>query len=131
MVEVGAEIVLDFAHIVSQDESLNNLETYDQAIQDIISIQQAYDSLFALGCSSVTAINEVKFKELSFAPNPVQDIIKINGTYNTYRIYDSLGRLVKSDQASKLINVDILVPGIYTIHAETDKEVRLGKFIKI
>lgn len=65
------------------------------------------------------------------APNPVQDILYIGGVddIHSYKIYNSVGRLVKQGSQSTEINVSDLPTGVYVIVVE-DVKGRIPKSTK-
>ncbi|WP_299254320.1 T9SS type A sorting domain-containing protein [uncultured Aquimarina sp.] len=80
---------------------------------------------------STLSIGDFDTKEnfTAFYPNPVKDIIHFNDNVvsKEYRIIDITGRIIKSINAQKTINVEELTTGSYFI--ETEKGI--GKFFKI
>ncbi len=126
----GEEMIIDMAYILSQDQELNNLETYNQAILDIESVQDLYDQEFPGSCSNITSNSEYSFKELTIIPNPANDFLNIESDYERYKIYDSLGRLVQADSSEAMISILNLTPGMYTIHIIDEDIISVGKFIK-
>ena len=63
---------------------------------------------------ATTAINEESSKPLTY-PNPVKNILTINGTHSSVEIYDIYGKLVLSFNTKKTINVSSLSKGVYLI----------------
>ena len=70
--------------------------------------------------SSSTDINE-KISSLSVYPNPVKDVLTIEGNYTSVDIYDVFGKLVLSAKSAKTINVSSLSNGIYMLNINTEK----------
>jgi len=80
------------------------------------------------GCcdnASPSAMNE-EVSNLSIYPNPVKDILTIEGDYTLATIYDLFGKLVITTKYQKTIDVATLSNGIYFI--KTDN--KITKFIK-
>ena len=128
---IDEEIILDYAYIFSQDEALNNVETYAQAKIDIQSVQEIYDGVFSQSCSLVSSVQNETFRELSITPNPVQDKLLIGELYEEYKIFDNLGRLVQVNKYSNEIAVENLPSGMYSIQLFNDNTISVGSFIKI
>lgn len=127
---IDEEIILDMAYVFSQDEALNNLETYDQAKLDIQTVQDIYDGTFSETCSFLSNLQNTSYQEFTISPNPVQEILNIQSSYESYKIFDNLGRLVQFNEASQKISVSNLAPGIYTILVFNEDQISKGRFIK-
>jgi len=87
-----------------------------------------YNSL--AGC--VTACTPPLFvdetiSKLSVYPNPVKDVLTINGMYSSVEIYDIYGKLVLSSDAKQTINVSSLSNGIYFININTNNVITVKK----
>ncbi|MFT5250826.1 MAG: thiol-disulfide isomerase/thioredoxin, partial [bacterium] len=68
---------------------------------------------------ATTAINDIN-SSLSIYPNPVKDVLTIDGIYNSVNIYDVFGKLVLTSQTQKTIDVSTLSNGIYMLEINTD-----------
>jgi len=73
-----------------------------------------------------TAINE-DISNLSVYPNPVKDVLTINGMYSSAEIYDTYGKLVLSSDAKQIINVSSLSNGVYFININTKNIITVNK----
>lgn len=83
-------------------------------------LETAYGKLYKVASSSVSVKDIALENEIKVYPNPAKDFIKIenNLTENkSYKIFNSMGRLVKSGKLEKdnLINVENLSKGVYFI----------------
>ena len=89
--------------------------------------QGIYSTYNACAAACVaTAINE-DISSLSVYPNPVKDILTINGMYSSVEIYDIYGKLVLSSDAKQTINVSSLSNGIYFININTNNVITVKK----
>jgi hypothetical protein len=84
------------------------------------------DSCQADAACVTTAINE-DISNLSVYPNPVKDVLTIEGNYTSVDIYDVFGKLVLSAESAKTINVSALSSGIYMLNINTEKETTTQK----
>jgi thiol-disulfide isomerase/thioredoxin len=75
---------------------------------------------------ATTAINDIN-SSLSIYPNPVKDVLTIDGIYNSVNIYDVFGKLVLTSQTQKTIDVSTLSNGIYMLEINTDQAVKTKK----
>jgi len=79
----------------------------------------AYTSLTS--CQSAcmpNAINE-EISNLLIYPNPVKDILTIDGIYRLVEIYDIYGKPILSSNAKKTINVSSLSKGVYILKIDS------------
>ncbi len=128
--EVGQEIIIDLGYIYSQNEDLNNVETYNQVTDDITLVQELYDDSFSMTCSTVSSNSNYSYKEISISPNPTIDNLTVNKQYESYIIYNAMGQVVKTNEAQKTIDVIDLLPGMYTIIFQLKEEKSIGRFVK-
>jgi thiol-disulfide isomerase/thioredoxin len=83
--------------------------------------QGIYSTYNACAAACVTtAINE-EISNISVYPNPVKDILIIEGNYISVDIYDVFGKLVLSAESAKTINVSGLSSGVYMLNINTKK----------
>jgi thiol-disulfide isomerase/thioredoxin len=75
---------------------------------------------------ATTAINDIN-SSLSIYPNPVKDVLTIDGIYNSVNIYDVFGKLVLTSQTQKTIDVSTLSNGVYMLEINTDQAVKTKK----
>jgi len=89
--------------------------------------QGVYSTYNACAAACVTtAINE-DISNLSVYPNPVKDVLTINGMYSSVEIYDIYGKLVLSSDAKQTINVSSLSNGVYFININTNNAITVKK----
>ena len=83
---------------------------------------------------AIIATSEVETEELKLYPNPAQDHIFVEGleTHSgTLSIYNMEGRMVANSKlAEGKINVDFLIPGLYTVRLKSKERIYLGRFLK-
>ena len=70
--------------------------------------------------------NELK-NSISIYPNPVKDVLTIEGTYTSATIYDVFGKLVLTTNAQKTINVSALSNGVYFVNINSGKAITVKK----
>jgi hypothetical protein len=76
---------------------------------------------------NVTVINENAELEINIYPNPVKDVLTIDGIYNSVNIYDVFGKLVLTSQTQKMIDVSTLSNGVYMLEINTEEAVKTKK----
>jgi len=69
-------------------------------------------------CNS-TSVDEQNSESISIYPNPVKDILNIEGVFESVKIYDMFGKLVLTSNKSS-INTENLSEGIYMINITTN-----------
>ena len=74
----------------------------------------------------VLAINDLA-SNLAIYPNPVKDLLTIEGNYTTVDVFDMFGKLVLSSEYTKNINVSTLANGIYMLNITTEKGTQTQK----
>ena len=74
----------------------------------------------------VLAINDLA-SNLAIYPNPVKDVLTIEGNYTTVDVFDMFGKLVLSSEYTKNINVSTLANGIYMLNITTEKGIQTQK----
>lgn len=67
---------------------------------------------------------------LSLYPNPVKDILHVEGEYQSLEIYDVNGRLILTADGEATVNVSNLTKGTYIIKAKNNDKVGTYKIIK-
>ena len=80
----------------------------------------------AFKTGAVTAVNDI-VSNFSVYPNPVKDVLTINGSYTSLEIYDVVGKLVLSSEYVKTINVKSLSDGVYFVNINTENEITVKK----
>ena len=74
----------------------------------------------------VLAINDLA-SNLAIYPNPVKEVLTIEGNYTSVDVFDMFGKLVLSSEYSKNINVSTLANGIYMLNIITEKGIQTQK----
>jgi hypothetical protein len=80
---------------------------------------------FKTGSASV-GLNDV-IANLSIYPNPVKDVLNIQGDYTSIDVLDLLGKLVLSSKKTKNINVSSLADGVYMLSIKTENGIAVKK----
>jgi hypothetical protein len=81
-------------------------------------------------CTSVcniTSIQENNTSEFNIYPNPVKDVLTIDGIYNSVNIYDVFGKLVLTSETQKIIDVSSLSNGVYFVNINTENTINVKK----
>ena len=81
------------------------------------------------GCLPPADIHNIDFINVSIFPNPVSDILTINGEYSEVNIYDLFGKLVFSSTPKKTLNISNLNNGIYIVRINNKKAISINKII--
>ncbi|WP_300673023.1 S8/S53 family peptidase [Soonwooa sp.] len=92
--------------------------------------QQGYGILnFGSAINQLLSVNNLEQKKMTIYPNPAKDVIEIqsNSKIESVQIFDNLGRLIKTENASK-INVSKLEKGVYYLKINGGEKIE--KFIK-
>ena len=72
-------------------------------------------------------LSHTNTSKLSIYPNPVKDVLTIEGDYTSVDIYDVFGKLVLSSDAKQTINVAALSSGIYMLNINTKNTITVKK----
>jgi len=75
---------------------------------------------------SATDVSEV-ISNLSIYPNPVKNVLTIEGSYISVDIIDVSGKLVLSSEYVKTINVKSLSDGVYMLNIKTENGIAVKK----
>ena len=68
---------------------------------------------------NVNAVNENSNLSFNIYPNPVKDVLTIEGEYTSTNIYDVYGKLVLTTDHQNTIDVTALNSGVYFINITT------------
>ncbi|MDA8858249.1 T9SS type A sorting domain-containing protein [Flavobacteriales bacterium] len=80
---------------------------------------------FKTGDATV-GVNDI-ISNISIYPNPVKDVLTIEGNYTSIEVLDILGNLVLSSKATKNINVSSLADGVYMLNIKTENGIAAKK----
>jgi thiol-disulfide isomerase/thioredoxin len=75
---------------------------------------------------AVSAVNDIS-SNFSIFPNPVKDVLTIEGNYTSVDIIDVSGKLVLSSEAAKNINIKALADGVYMLNIKTENGIAVKK----
>ena len=81
---------------------------------------------FKTGNTSTTDINELT-SNISIYPNPVKDVLTIEGSYVSIEIVDLFGKVVLSSGTQKVIDVSNLSNGVYLANIKNQKSIIVKK----
>jgi hypothetical protein len=76
--------------------------------------------------NATVGVNDI-ISNISIYPNPVKDVINIEGNYTSVDVLDILGNLVLSSKATKNINVSSLADGVYMLNIKTENGIAVKK----
>jgi len=81
------------------------------------------------GCNAVCNTTDVTetISNLSIYPNPVKNVLTIEGSYISVDIIDVSGKLVLSSEYVKTINVKSLADGVYMLNIKTENGIAVKK----
>ncbi|MBT3570741.1 MAG: T9SS type A sorting domain-containing protein [Flavobacteriales bacterium] len=81
------------------------------------------------GCNAVCNTTDVTetISNLSIYPNPVKDVLTIEGNYTSVDMFDILGNLILSSEYVKTINVSSLADGVYMLNIKTENGIAVKK----
>lgn len=80
----------------------------------------------AMQCNA-NAIQENNEFSVNIYPNPVKDVLKIDGEYTSANIYDVFGKLVLNTENQKTIDVSDLSNGVYFVNINNNKTTKVKK----
>ncbi len=81
---------------------------------------------FKTGDATTVGVNDFT-SNLSVYPNPVKDVLTIEGNYTSIDIIDVSGKLALSSEATKNINVKSLGDGVYMLNIKTKNGIAVKK----
>jgi len=81
---------------------------------------------FKTGDATTVGVNDFT-SNLSVYPNPVKDVLTIEGNYTSVDIIDVAGKLVLSSESTKNINVKSLADGVYMLNIKTENGIAVKK----
>ena len=85
-----------------------------------------YTSLAGCNAACITDVTET-ISNLSIYPNPVKNVLNIEGSYISVDIIDVSGKVVLSSEATKNINVSELSNGVYLLNINTENGISTQK----
>ena len=74
-----------------------------------------------------TSVNQLNTQKINIYPNPVKDVLTIEGSYTSVNVYDMFGKLVLSSEYTKNINISTLADGIYMLNINTENGIHIEK----
>ena len=79
-----------------------------------------------IGEGTGTAIEDLQRIFLVY-PNPVKDVLTINGIYSSIEIYNIFGKLMLTSQTQKTIDVSTLSNGVYFVNINDENTITVKK----
>ena len=87
-----------------------------------------YNTLAA--CTSICNVNAIQENNefaINLYPNPVKNVLTIEGKYTSVNIYDVFGKLVLTTDAQKTIDVSALSNGVYFVNIHKNNAITVKK----
>jgi hypothetical protein len=113
--------------ICGVDESWNCVNSYCEDPGDGSGTYSNVNNCIQSGCLAPLDVQNIDFINVSIFPNPVSDILTINGQYSEVNIYDLYGKLVFSSTPKKNIDVSNLNNGIYIVRINNKEAISINK----
>ena len=85
-----------------------------------------YSSSVTIAQGGATDVEEVQ-KIFLVYPNPVKDLLTINGIYKSIKIYDIFGKIVLNTDYQKTINTTALSNGVYFVNINSENTITVKK----
>lgn len=85
-----------------------------------------YSSSVTIAQGGTTDVEEVQ-KIFLLYPNPVKDLLTINGIYKSIQIYDIFGKIVLNTDYQKTINTTALSNGVYFVNINSENTITVKK----
>ena len=111
------------------DESWNCIDGYCEDPGDGSGMYANVNLCISDGCLAPTDIKDIDYINVSVYPNPVSDVLKINGKYSEINIFDLYGKLVLSSSEKNTIDISELSNGIYLVKINNNKAMSINKII--
>lgn len=130
------DLVFDFKDFSGPINSISIFPDYEVDGYQEIFIDDIHFSDDPNPVSTITGASSIEKNKLKIYPNPASSHLSIpienTGSYNV-SITDLFGKIVLEKQTCKLkrINISHLLPGLYFVKVNDQKEVRSQSFIKI
>ena len=107
-----------YSHTLPANQNENNVHVVGMIIDN--NTGEILNAI-KVGLSAPTANNPEIEENIKIYPNPIKNVLVIEGEYSSIDIYDSLGKLVLSSKNRTVINVAKLNNGIYILKMKTKK----------
>lgn len=127
------ENVLDNDYLVDEESLYFNymLESADEYEFDSSNYQLVDMSDYYYSIINIASKANKKFHSVNIYPNPVKDIISIQGISNgTIQIFNAQGQSVYEGSVNENMNMGHLTSGVYTFKVQNQSQYYSGKFIK-
>ena len=113
-----------YSHTLPANQNENNVHVVGMIIDN--NTGEILNAI-KVGLSAPTATNPGIQEKIKTYPNPVKNILTIEGEYASVALYDGLGRLVLHSKYNETINVATLTNGIYMLKIKTKKGIQSQK----
>ena len=85
--------------------------------------QECIDAATSPPCNGAVSINENDANAFALYPNPAQDVLNIEGMFESIEIYDVFGKLVFASDNKSEVNISALANGSYYVNILTSDSV--------
>ena len=85
--------------------------------------QECIDAATSPPCNGAVSINENDANTFKLYPNPAQDVLNIEGIFESIEIYDVFGKLVFASDNKSEVNISALANGSYYVNILTSDSV--------
>lgn len=113
----SSDYMLDHITINGEEISGNKHKVIDDVI-----VSAVFKSRDAVGDVSATA--------LMVYPNPMNDVLHIDGEYTLLEIYDMTGKIIISEKEKSKIDVNHLMAGTYIVKVYSNDKINVYKIVK-
>ena len=130
---VGAQTASFWPTATQWVDNTVDLSAYDNNPDVMIAFEgtsQYGNNLFIddINTSASNSVADNNFtSKLSIYPNPVKDVLTIEGDYTSIDIFDVFGKLVLASEYTENINISSLADGIYMLNITTEKGIQSKK----
>jgi hypothetical protein len=93
------------------------------------SYSNVTDCINLSGCLAPNDIKNIDYINVSIFPNPVSELLRINGKYSEINIFDLYGKLVLTSRPKKTVDISSLSNGIYLVKINNNTAISINKII--
>ncbi len=123
-ITAGTVQTYNYTHTLPTSQNENNVHVVGMIIDntsgEILNAISVSLSGIPMGVNNIN-------NDFNIYPNPVKDVLVIEGTYNTVNIYDVAGKLVLATDAQQAIDVSALSNGVYMLNINAENGTAIKK----
>ena len=105
------------------DPTLGCIDIGTAGLGDYNTEQECINDATTAPCNGTTSINENVANKFNLFPNPAQDVLHIEGIFESIEIYDVFGKLVFASDNKSEVNISALANGSYYVNILTSNSV--------